>query len=287
VVLKSLCTNLFIHTQQNNLKNMKNLANALAKSCHKMIPIFSILCVFICCLTNSSAYALGPSYEEDMARQRAQEQQIMEDNNTEEELEAARQEEESSQPTPEFSSAPNDLMQTRLKAAVDMAELAAASVGRADKLTKDPKFQQYQKGGWDFFQSKIRAAPGEYCSAFFWKKDGFVRLFGPGGGYKGAIMTFWGEDIPRPVKEEKVQVTLKQSGETPQTVEALNFITSGDDYDAIAFAVPSVEALLAGIEDVQSFDLVMGGKSVAKVDWHSGLMARKKLQDCVNAKTKK
>ncbi len=186
---------------------------------------------------------------------------------------------------------PYDPTQARLDVAVGTLQLfadsVADSVDKIEQLNKDPKFQRYNNGGWDFFQDKVDAAPGEYCAAFFWKKDGFVRVSGPGGDYQGALLTFWGENIPRPKKVEKIKVTLTQSNEPPQTVQAFNYIMPGDAYGAIALAVPSIEAALAGIEDVQSFDLAINGKSVAKVKWHGGLAARDKLSKCVSLRAKK
>lgn len=184
-----------------------------------------------------------------------------------------------------------DPMQARLDVAVaavgTFQQLLAESSDKVEQLSKDPRFSRYHNGGWDFFQDKVDAAPGEYCAAFFWKKDGFVRVSGPGGDYQGALLTFWGENIPRPKKVEKIKVTLTQSKEPPQTVQAFNYIMPGDAYGAIALAVPSIEAALAGMENVQSFDLAIEGKSVAKVEWHGGLAARDQLSKCVSVRAKK
>ena len=263
---------------------MKSSHQKIIKLYPKLLKNSQIACGFAC-LVIFPAYALGPTYEEDMARQHEQEQQIMEENYSQGE-EAARQEQEfeADNFNPQSASPTYSPLQAMFKEAVRVTGLAAESADNADKLTKDPKYQQYQNGAWDFFQAKEGAAPGEYCAAFYWKKDGFVRLSGPGGDYRGAMMTFWGHDIPRPANQTKVRVTLKQSKDQPQTVEAFNNFTPGDEYGFIAFAVPSVEALLGGMEDVQEFELEIDGKAVAKVDWHSGLMAQKKLADCVNAK---
>jgi hypothetical protein len=259
---------------------MKNTMNKLSAISHKTKPVINVKFLaygLIGHLCLSPAYALGPSYEEDMARQHEQERQIMEENYRQDE-EAAQMGQENE---PEVY---DDPMQTRLNLAIDMAKLAGLSAAKAETANSDPKFQRYQQGGWDFFQGKKNAAPGEYCTAFFAKKEGFVSLSDSGDGYKGAMMIFWGQDIPRPAGQTKVQVTLKQGKDAPQTVQALNLFKPGDKYGAIAFAVPSMEALLAGMEDTLNFELIMNSKTVAKVDWHSGLMARKKLEECVNAK---
>ncbi|MBE9205564.1 hypothetical protein IQ244_03375 [Nostoc sp. LEGE 06077] len=185
------------------------------------------------------------------------------------------------------SAPPYDPMQERLNQAVGILQLVTLSAEKVDQLTKDPRFQRYQNGGWDFFQDKNNAAPGEYCAAFFWKKDGFVRVSGPGGDYQGALLTFWGKDIPRPEKVQKIKATLSQSSGPPQTVQVFNYTQPGEPYGAISFTVPTIEMALDAMKDVESFDVSIKGKSVAKVEWHSGLAARNQLRECVNARTKK
>ena len=85
---------------------------------------------------------------------------------------------------------------------------------------------------------------------------------------------------------QKVRVTLKQSNDAPQTVQAFNYKLPGEAFGAIAFAVPTIEAALAGMENEASFDLEMDGKSVARVEWHDGLAARDRLRKCVSARKK-
>jgi len=260
--------------------------NLIATKNNKSKPLFHIqLLVQALALLfyATQGYALGPTYEEDMSRQHAQEQQIMEENYQQGE-EAAAMEQEAEPMEQENQMGYSNPIQSLLNSAVDMVKFAASSTAKSATLSQDPKFQRYQQGGWDFFQSKIGTTPGEFCTAFFWKKNGFVSLSGPGGDYKGALMTFWGQDIPRPPKQTQVQVTLKQGKDAPQTVNAFNFFKPGSDYGAIAFAVPSIQALLDGMEDTLNFELIMDGKTVAQVDWHSGLMARGKLNECVTAK---
>ena len=110
-----------------------------------------------------------------------------------------------------------------------------------------------------------------------------MKLSGPAGDYKGALLTFYGQDIPRPSSVQKVRVTLNQSNDKPQTVQVFNYAMPGYDYGAITMAVPTIEALLEGMEDTQSFELVMDGKSIAKVGWEGGLAARDKLRQCVRS----
>jgi hypothetical protein len=189
---------------------------------------------------------------------------------------------------PASSSIPRvDPMQSRVNTAISMVELMELNLREQQKLINDPRYQAYINGAWDFFQGKNGAAPGESCAAFFSKKDGIVMLSGPDKYNKGALLTFWGKDIPRPKKVERVKVTLTQPGDPPQTVQAFNYLFPGIKYGAISFAVPTIDAALATMEDVLSFDLAMKGKSVLKIEWNGGLAARDKLRQCVSARTKK
>lgn len=150
---------------------------------------------------------------------------------------------------------------------------------------EDPKSRAYRDGTWQFFQDKIAAEPGEYCAALFWRKDGFVRLSGPGSDFDGAMMTFWSEKIPRPEAVRRIAVTLAQSGDDPpQTVQTFNYMQRGQAYGAIAFAVPTFDALLDNIEDAHWFELSIDGETVARVEWTGGHAARDELRRCAAAR---
>ena len=181
----------------------------------------------------------------------------------------------------------NDPMQSKMsmaiRSAVNAIKTASEQSKNAERAKNDQQFKAYYNGAWDFFQDKKDAPPGEYCAAFYWKRNGFVKLSGPAGDYKGALMTFYGQDIPRPSSVQKIRVTLNQSNDKPQTVQVFNYAMSGYDYGAITMAVPTIEALLEGMEETQSFELVMDGQSIAKVDWTGGLAARDKLRKCVRS----
>ncbi len=168
--------------------------------------------------------------------------------------------------------------------------VSAAVLQGSDELSRrmeDPEFKeaydQYRNGGWDYFQDHTNAQPGEYCAAFFWKGAGMLRLSGPGGDFEGAMLTFWSEDIPQPSKLKKIKVTLSQSGgDPPQTVEAFNYKLPGEEFGAIALAVPTVHALLDNIFDEGHFELSMKGTSLARVDLTGGFAARDQLRSCID-----
>lgn len=174
-----------------------------------------------------------------------------------------------------------DPMQARINQALDAMLDAQRRIEDKAKLMKDPRYKAYVNGSWTHFQDTNAKMPGEFCSAFFTKEQGFAMLSGPGTGYDGALLTFWGMNVPKPKAVRKIKVTLKQTDDKPQTVTAFNYYNPAHGMGAIALAVPSIEAALAGILDKQEFEVVIGGKSAAKVKWHSGLAMKKKLAACV------
>ncbi|MDF2980307.1 MAG: hypothetical protein K0Q69_79 [Devosia sp.] len=170
--------------------------------------------------------------------------------------------------------------------AASFVSAVSAEQAALEERLQDPGFrkayERYSKGGWDYFQDNAKAAPGEYCAALYWRGEGMVRLSGPGGDYAGALITFWGPNVPTPAEVKTISVTLDQADGAPQKVKAFNYRLAGDAWGAIALAVPSIEAALDGMEDTQSFKLLVGNKKVAEVEWQGGLKAKSKLESCLS-----
>lgn len=187
----------------------------------------------------------------------------------------------------DYPSSSYDPTQVLLSASRGVSAAMQQPTSELEERLKDPKFREayerYQAGGWEYFQDHADAPKGQYCAAFFTKGEGMVRLSGPGGDYQGALITFWGPGIPSPDTVKTIKVTLDQADGAPQAVQAFNYKIPGDAYGAIAFAVPSIEAALEGMLDKQSFELLIKGKSVARVEWHDGLKARKQIEKCLRA----
>ncbi len=161
------------------------------------------------------------------------------------------------------------------------------------RLLQDPKYLKYISGSWNLFPTSKLAGvkPGSYCVASFFKASMdpaankapvMINLVGPGSGYKGALLTFAAEGIPRPEKMKTITVTLIQNNDPPATVKAFNYTMPNLPFGVIAFAVPTIDAALAGIEDVQHLDVKIDGKSVAKTMWHSGLKMKDQFRKCLN-----
>lgn len=181
---------------------------------------------------------------------------------------------------------PRDPMAEAMADIYNVGETSSAFGAELKEQMKDPKFKaahdRYHNGGWDFFQDSNNPKPGEYCSALYAKGDVMVRISGPGSGYDGALMTFSGPDITGPRDVQKLKVTLNQSDGSSQSVQTFNYQLPGEVYASIAFAVPTIEAAMAAMEDKQGFDLLVKGQSVLMLDWHDGLAARKQLENCLS-----
>ncbi|HEY9648229.1 MAG TPA: hypothetical protein V6C88_17765 [Chroococcidiopsis sp.] len=161
------------------------------------------------------------------------------------------------------------------------------------ELLQDPDYLRYLSGSWRLFPTTTSEAiaPGEYCAASFFKASMdpaanhapiMITLSGAGGDYNGAMLTIASEAIPKPDAMEIITVTLTQNDDPPATVRAFNYTMPDLPYGVIAFAVPTMDALLDGMEDVQSFDVAIEGQSVANTTWHSGLTVRQELRNCLN-----
>jgi len=155
------------------------------------------------------------------------------------------------------------------------------------RTLNDPRRAKVEKGYWQFFQGRRDARPGEFCTAVFWKADRMISISGPGGSYRGALLGFVAIEppagFPRPddaQATQKVKVTLKQGADAPASVTAFNR-TIGGLADEIAFAVPTIDAALAGMEDRLAFSIEHEGKPVFALEWHSGLAAREELRKCL------
>lgn len=179
---------------------------------------------------------------------------------------------------------PADPMGARVSAATAIFELSALEFERSAKLARDPRYQAYLNGEWKFFEDTSGKAPGQFCGALYWSKEGVVVLSGPGGAYNGALLTFSHPDFPRPQEMKVVKVSLWQTGDTkPQIVSAVSY-TQGGSMGAISLAVPTLDLALDTMLDRQSFRLELDGKVILDLTWHDGDSARAALRKCYSAR---
>lgn len=177
-----------------------------------------------------------------------------------------------------------DPMRTRIDASLSALTAMVANMEQQAALQRDPKYKRYREGFWDHFQASATPRPGQGCVAMFANLDGAVAVAGPGGEYTGAMLVFWGLDVPKPGKVATISVSLNQFDGPVQTVKALNYTLPGGTAGAIAFTVPTIDAALETMVDRQPFELSVKGKPVMKIEWHGGHAARDTLRACVKGK---
>lgn len=155
----------------------------------------------------------------------------------------------------------------------------------AARLKSDPAYAALHNGAW-FYTRGDAVGETPFCSATFVRGTAVITLMEAAGAYDGAFIGFSSLRVPKSDKLTKVALTLDQTGEARQSVQGFNTHLNWVDMGMVMFAVPSIDALLAGMEDVHRFDVAMKGKQVFYGEWHSGLMARNKLRECVAARKK-
>lgn len=135
-------------------------------------------------------------------------------------------------------------------------------------------------GGPTGSQTNISSAG---CTASYWTTNGAVIMTALNGRDGAAIIVYQGYGIPAPRKPTKKRIALTQSGET-QTVIALVSPVGNPKrkMGSVAFAVPSGNALVNAIENVQDYTLAdEKGNVYFSGKWHDGLRARNALARCL------
>ncbi len=151
------------------------------------------------------------------------------------------------------------------------------------QMHSDPRFERYANGGWDYYQSRQPAEPGEYCAATYLNRDGMITLTGVDKSWDGAMLIFVGENIPKPASFRSIAATLKQTGDPPATVQVHNLalVRQMQELGTLVFAVPTMAAALDGITDTLEFIIEIEGEEVFRMSWKDGLKARDQLRKCL------
>lgn len=165
------------------------------------------------------------------------------------------------------------------------------NVVELDKKTLAMMKQNIESGYWSVFQGKSGAPKGEYCIAMFVRKDMSVSVSGPGGNYKMALLNFMGLDksaFPTPNGSEKIKINFQQGKEAPVDITALNTsmtLPNGEKAGVISLPVPTIQALMDGMEDNYRFVIKYNGNQIADIEWNKGFLARSELSKCLAGST--
>ncbi|ALM86619.1 hypothetical protein ASB57_30120 [Bordetella sp. N] len=167
---------------------------------------------------------------------------------------------------------------------VGLARAQAQQLKELQKMEQDPEFRKVAKGYWTYFYDTENPKSGQRCMALFQNLQGAVQLTGPGTTYKGAMLTLLGMDIPKPAQPTPVKATLDQGDGKPQTLTAMNYTVGQTKVGAIAFAVPSIDAMTSAMEENSTFKVSVGGKQVVDTFFRDGLKARDRLRLCASGR---
>ncbi|WP_324888293.1 hypothetical protein [Polaromonas sp.] len=154
---------------------------------------------------------------------------------------------------------------------------------RLQQLRKDPVLMRHVNGYWQHYKARQPASPGEFCAATYTNLHGSITLSGVDKSWEGGLLTFIGKNIPQPDRFREISATLSQSGGSPSTVRIFNAQTTPAmrGYGTLTFAVPSMNAALAGMPDQQEFAVSIEGKEVFRMSWKDGSGARDTLRTCM------
>ena len=183
---------------------------------------------------------------------------------------------------------PSDMEEVRVGRAIScIPEPRNVSEARKE-LSTDPRFSAFLSGKWDFIHP-ANARPGEHCGAIFQKQDAMIWLMGPGDEYRGAMLRFYGPNIPKPSRTDqngtgKQKITLTQAPDPPQTLTVISSAYKQFDFGVLSIPVPSLDAMIGAMTDSQSFKIEIDGKVVFNSTWNGGLRARDALKKCARAK---
>jgi hypothetical protein len=185
-------------------------------------------------------------------------------------------------------SCPSDMRALRVGSAVSCVPEDDNVVQAKDKLKSDPRFAALLKGRWDFIHP-AKARPGEFCGAVFQTQDAMIWLMGPGGEYQGALLRFYGMDIPKPTNTDKAgmgkqRITLTQAPDPAQSLTVMNNAYKQFKFGVLSIPVPSMGALVGAIEDTQTFKIEIDGRVVFNSAWTDGARAREFLKKCAEGK---
>jgi hypothetical protein len=186
------------------------------------------------------------------------------------------------------ASCPSDMKEVRVGKSVSCVPEEAKVTAAKEILKDDPKFAEFVKGKWDVIHPK-NAKPGEFCGAIFQNKDAMIWVMGPGGDYRGALLRFYGADIPKPSNPDKngmgrQRITLTQAPDPAQTLTVLNHAYNEFAFGVLSIPVPSLDALVGAMAEDQHFRIEIDGRIVFNTAWNDGLRVREALRQCAQGR---
>ena len=220
-----------------------------------------------------------PTYEEDMARQRAQEQAIINEGAY---YDDGPEEQSDDGESGDYASGRSWVAPPPAAWTGMIAHLREQTATPVSERMKDPVYRNLANGVWTYMSSDPKD-PHKLCAATFWTSYGGVTFINWADEADVTFLGFFGMKVPKSPSPEKVRLSLTQSGET-QAVNGFKMtFPPVQNLGMVLFLVPSFDALLDSIEDRQDFTVATDGVPFAEGEWHGGSATRDHLRACRRA----
>lgn len=159
-------------------------------------------------------------------------------------------------------------------------QLAGALQSRDDKLDiektkRTPEWKLTHNGG----------ASGKGCSITYHAGEQALGYLGPSADWNEAFVIVTGPAIPIVPKAVSAKVTMSTEGEPDRNVTATHLTLDGEKQGMIIFLLPSIEAGLDVMQDVEGVAVKLDKKPVFSLRWADGHAARDKMRACLAGTT--
>lgn len=158
-------------------------------------------------------------------------------------------------------------------------QLAGALQARDDKLDIE---KTRRKPEWKL---KPGSSAGKGCAVTYYDGEQALGYLGPSADWNEAFVIVTGPAIPVAPKAVSAKVTMSTEGEPDRNVTATHLTLDGETYGMIVFLLPSIEAGLDVMQDVEGVAVKLDKKPVFSLRWADGHAARDKMRACLTGTT--
>ncbi|NJS13487.1 MAG: hypothetical protein HC788_01410 [Sphingopyxis sp.] len=149
------------------------------------------------------------------------------------------------------------------------------------RLKEDPAYSLFHNGFWVKTEAGD-ADKGRSCMVHFTRKGQGVVIAGPSGQYGGGVLSLYGYFVPGSKSLKVITVTLRQDDDPPQQLKVFSGKTPWmDKLGMVHFAVPDIDAAMAGMSDEMLFALEHKGEEVMFIKWQEGHKHRDIMKSCL------
>jgi len=164
----------------------------------------------------------------------------------------------------------------------DAKELDARNEAEHQRRLKEyPAYSLFYNGFW-VKTGADDADKARSCMIHFARKGQGVVIAGPSGQYSGGVPSLYGYAVPRSNRLKTITVTLRQDTDPPQQLQVYSGKTPWlDKLGMVHFALPDIDAAMAGMTDEMLFALEFKGEEMMSIKWQGGHKHRDIMKSCL------